>query len=520
MLLGALYAVLRGQDADWDLKNYHLYSPWALLHGRLVLDLAPAGMQSFFNPLPDLPYFLLGMGPLQHLPHLLAGVQGLWYGGLVFVLLQIAIRLSSIREHPFGAIDLLAVLIGATGTMVMSQAGRSSNEVPLTLLILLGLYLLLPLCGSAPVSKPIRRALLAGFLCGLAVGLKPTAVVYPPALGFALLVALGARATAWRMTLIYAGGALVGFMLVYGWWGWQLYGLTGNPVFPMFNQLFHSNWVPAVSDTDRTFMPRDLGQWLFYPFYWIKTNHGLVTEQNFADGRYALEMLSVTVLVVTSWLTRRYPPPGARVTRLLVAFVVVGYVLWLGLFSILRYAVSLEVLSGLLLMMALQTLPASRQADGIPRRWPTRLMASLLVLLFVFGRYPGWGRGPYASMTFDVHPPMIERNSLVLVIGQPAAYVIPFLADAQTSQYVGLTWFNRQARGYRLDALVRERIAGHQGAIYALLRNDAGVDLDLLQQFLPGAQMSNCQPVQSSLELDRNEKDESNGLRICQVKRG
>ncbi|WP_158754448.1 hypothetical protein [Dyella sp. S184] len=520
MLLGALYAVLRGQDDDWDLKNYHLYSPWALLHGRLALDLAPAGMQSFFNPLPDLPYFLLGMGPLRHLPHLLAGVQGLWYGGLVFVLLQIAIRLSGVRERPFGAIDLLAVLIGATGTMVMSQAGRSSNEVPLALLILLGLYLLLPLCGSAPVSKPVRRVLLAGFLCGLAVGLKPTAMVYPPALGFALLVALDARASTWRMAPIYAVGALLGFMLVYGWWGWQLYRLTGNPVFPMFNELFHSNWGPAVSDTDRLFMPRDLGQWLFYPFYWIKMNHGVVTEQNSADGRYALEMLSVIVLVVTSWLTRSHPLAGARVMRLLVAFVVVGYVLWLGLFSILRYAVPLEVLSGLLLMMALQALPASKQADGTSRRWPTRLMAGLLVLLFVFGRYPGWGRGPYASMTFDVHPPTIERNSLVLVVGQPAAYVIPFLADAQTSQYIGLTWFNRQARGYRPDALVRERIAGHHGTIYALLRNDAGVDLDLLQQFLPGAQMSNCEPVQSSLELDRNEKDESNGLRICQVKRG
>lgn len=34
-LLGALLSLLLGQDANWDLRNYHLYNGYAALHGRL-----------------------------------------------------------------------------------------------------------------------------------------------------------------------------------------------------------------------------------------------------------------------------------------------------------------------------------------------------------------------------------------------------------------------------------------------------------------------------------------------------
>ena len=38
-LLCALLSLLRGQDANWDLRNYHVYNAWALLEGRLGIDL-------------------------------------------------------------------------------------------------------------------------------------------------------------------------------------------------------------------------------------------------------------------------------------------------------------------------------------------------------------------------------------------------------------------------------------------------------------------------------------------------
>ncbi len=35
LIVGGTVSVLLGQDANWDLKNYHLYNPFAFLNDRL-----------------------------------------------------------------------------------------------------------------------------------------------------------------------------------------------------------------------------------------------------------------------------------------------------------------------------------------------------------------------------------------------------------------------------------------------------------------------------------------------------
>ena len=47
------YSIYLGQDTNWDLMNYHLYNPYAYINDRLSLDLAPAGIQTYFNPFLD-----------------------------------------------------------------------------------------------------------------------------------------------------------------------------------------------------------------------------------------------------------------------------------------------------------------------------------------------------------------------------------------------------------------------------------------------------------------------------------
>ncbi|MEH3085641.1 MAG: hypothetical protein PGN26_03710 [Xylophilus ampelinus] len=53
----------------------HLYNPWPFLTGR---DLALAGLQSYFNPLIDLPYhWMTGYLPPWAVAFLLGAFQGL-----------------------------------------------------------------------------------------------------------------------------------------------------------------------------------------------------------------------------------------------------------------------------------------------------------------------------------------------------------------------------------------------------------------------------------------------------------
>src|SRR5882672_11792716 len=52
-------AVLTGGDSNWDMRNYHLYNPFALFNGKFMVDVAPAGTQTYFAPTLDIPYYLL-----------------------------------------------------------------------------------------------------------------------------------------------------------------------------------------------------------------------------------------------------------------------------------------------------------------------------------------------------------------------------------------------------------------------------------------------------------------------------
>jgi len=53
-----IVSVILGQDVSWDLRNYHFYNPYMLLTGRFKYDVLPAQIQTFFNPLMDVPFFV------------------------------------------------------------------------------------------------------------------------------------------------------------------------------------------------------------------------------------------------------------------------------------------------------------------------------------------------------------------------------------------------------------------------------------------------------------------------------
>lgn len=59
ILAAGLVSIATGQDANWDLLNYHRYNPWAWFNGRYGFDLAPAQLQTFHNPLADVPFHLM-----------------------------------------------------------------------------------------------------------------------------------------------------------------------------------------------------------------------------------------------------------------------------------------------------------------------------------------------------------------------------------------------------------------------------------------------------------------------------
>src|SRR5262249_38028046 len=76
-------AVTLGQDANWDLRNYHWYNAYALLNGRYHIDFLPSQTPWFYNPALDVPFYLLA----THVSAELAGAALGFVQGLNFILL-------------------------------------------------------------------------------------------------------------------------------------------------------------------------------------------------------------------------------------------------------------------------------------------------------------------------------------------------------------------------------------------------------------------------------------------------
>jgi hypothetical protein len=134
------WSVIRGQDVNFDQRNYHLYDVWALLHGRIDVDLAPAGIQTFIPHYHNVPFFLLMFRPP---PKLTGFVMGAWQGVVVWLAACIAWRLMpgwpwSLRAPTAGAIAIL----GAWSPTVITNMGTTFGDVVTAAPVLLALLVL------------------------------------------------------------------------------------------------------------------------------------------------------------------------------------------------------------------------------------------------------------------------------------------------------------------------------------------------------------------------------------------
>ena len=413
-------------DRNWDLLNYHLYNPLALLTDRSG-DIAPPGAQRFFNPAADLPFFWLLRSLNEH-PLLVAALMGLPAGAAAFLVLLLS-RLV-LREAGAGSPALfarLSTLGAATGAGFRSQIGTTHNDLLTAVPLLAALLLALRAAVLSPLRPPPAATLvLAGSLAGAAVGLKLTNAPFAAGLGGALAAALwaGGQPLARPLGLLLGGGAL-GFALAAGPWMLHLWQEWGNPFFPFFDTLFAAGRPPAPIGRDPRFLPQGALEWLFFPFTWALSDAPRSSEMEMRDPRVALAFLALVALALGARRCLARPA-----VAFLAAFLLLSYLLWLLVFSIYRYAVLIEVLSSLLALLAV--------AAFSPRR-RTALLAVLLVAGSVAATDPpAWGRAPHGPRYLDAALPELPAGALLLLgRDEPLAYLAA-VAPAGT-RLVGLS---------------------------------------------------------------------------------
>lgn len=468
LTLSGCISLLLGSDANWDLKNYHIYNPWALLHHRWQIDLWVADIQTYFHPVLDLLYYFLSFHWFPNSPRVVAFLMGLPYGLLVFLTTRITwivlldFQLTFIQRSIF---SLFAVGLGVTGSAVVPQIGTTFNEIQPAVLMLAGLLLLLK-------SQSKIHLVIAGLLFGLAAGLKLTACIYAPAAALSIFTVTATWRHAIKNTLLFCLAWLVGFLLLYGWWGWHLYTSTGNPFYPYFNQLFHSPWFPNAKGLDDRFWPRTWMQTIFYPFFWARNNAGLVTEVPFADPRFSLGLVATVYLIIKScWVSiqikNKQPLPTSAL--FILVFISIAYPTWEYIFSIFRYTVCIEVLMGLLIVIALLSFFTTPKQ----RIFALIIAVSLFTITTINTIYPQWGRVDYQQKLSNMSPVSIPKHSLIILLEKPLAYVIPTMIQQNKDiTFVGLLGLVLDMRGKLLWESVAKKIRQHQGPIYVLWRED------------------------------------------------
>ena len=501
-VLGAgIRSLTLGQDANWDLKNYHFYNGWALLNGRMGWDLAPAQVQTYLNPIGDLPFqFLLHAVPW---PRAIAVLLALSTAVAVFFLIRLSVALFS--PSPFQGegrgggllLVLAATAIGATGAAGQATLGGTMNDWPPAAFLMASLWVAVRALQEGEARRE-RGLLLGAFLAGCAAGFKLTCGVY--AVGFlaALLAVPGpgrARRVALGALLALAGWALLG-----GYWAWHQWREFGNPLFPFFNDVFRSPWWEPKAFFDRNWGPREPLHWLFFPLYFARKST-LVSEVGFRDYRLAALFVLAAVAALT-WAIRR-----ERMTatwRFLSVFTLASYLVWLKMFGIYRYLVPLELLSGPLIVGC---------CAYLLRKHGRHVAVGILALLLVGTTRPmSWGRIPFGERFLDVRVPDLPPGSLVIMgFSHPLAYNIPFFRP--DARFVSpASNFLMPGQQNLLARRIEEVIRAHRGPIYLMeYRTRVGQDPLTLAHFGLGFAAAPCLPIRSPLS--------DNFVQVCPVER-
>jgi len=434
ILLFGTTSVMLGQDANWDILGYHYYNGYAFIHHRLGQDIAPALMQSYLNPFFDVINYLLIS--IQK-PKVTGFLLGAFSGITCFFLYQIAIILfASTSFYQRTAYALFSLIIGTTGAANISLLGTTTNDSKMSLLVMAALYLLLKSILEIE-RKQLLYTMLSALVIGLAVGFKLPAACYAVGLFAGLLFSRKWNKRHIFLCVVFGTFVLSGFLLANGYWMVFLYKNFQNPLYPYYNNIFHSSFAPYISfnilpihSTLHSFY-----QFLLLPFYLAVSRNTQTSEAVLQDMRLAVVffilMIFILKLCVDKYLLKKPFDFDAsnRCWFLVFTYFLVSYGVWLITFSVYRYALPLELVSGLLIVFMVKTIlkPEWRQEA---------FLTALFFILMGTTCYPDWGRIKFGKFYFEMSVPSLPPNTIVMMTTHPLAYVIPFFpAD---TRFIGM----------------------------------------------------------------------------------
>lgn len=448
---GALSLAL-GQDLNFDQRHYHIYLGWSLLAGRLDLDVAPAAVGTYLNPVIHVPTYL---GTTFLPPRVFGALLGATHGVNLFLVYLVALRMLPPAVRHRRTLAALAAVMAGIGPNAVSLVGTTFGDNLVSIPMLAGVLALAGAVespgGPGRPGPSLRLVALSAGLAGAAAGLKLTFVFLWIPLA---LVALGlaAWARSWRVAVVFGAASALGFLLAAGYWASLMWTRFSNPLFPFANDLFRSPYHLSSAGRDPQWASHGWADPLVEAVNMATGQTRGLQQVAFADPRY-LVLLLLAALALACRVIRRVPAMPVA-ARLVVLYWGASYVVWLSALHYYRYFTVGEYLAPAVLLALLA---------GLLRRGLLVVWLALVVAVGACSHTRSWQRGSWGKQWYRVRfdsPPV--PGAVVMLDGPMTSFVAPYFPE-------GTRFFGVVPAGLRpLNALVTERLRTHRGAVYRL----------------------------------------------------
>lgn len=464
-VLFGLYAFALGADANWDMYNYHLYAPFALLNDKLDLDLAVGGFQGYFNPTLDLAAYFLN----THLPPPLSGFLQGWFHGLVFIGIFLVARkvLKSIPGTDGFSLPYLIAIFGSLTANFMSEIGTTMGDNTTAVFILFGILLLIWHWEALETLNRISLAALgaSGMAMGFATGLKITTGVSPIATCLALL--LSHRKSPSKSILIaftFGIAVLYGFALTGAPWMVRMWQEFGNPMFPQFGTIFPNSLALPMSVADTRWLPQSLTEYLLWP-YVLALDGGRAGEIPARQIIWPILFSATIFACIRHLILQRNNLAGHQANKetFLIAYVVFAFVLWTVLFSIFRYAVAFELLAPLCVFILLVRLSPSHRVHRAAI-WALVLSTAFTATNF----HRNWGHEGWATPLYHTNLPSFESPEDTTVLLASRTEPLGWLATLFSPQLSFINLSSSFPAGATFAERVNQIVSDRNGKVYVL----------------------------------------------------
>lgn len=192
----------------------------------------------------------------------------------------------------------------------------------------------------------------------------------------------------------------------------------GNPLFPQFNNFFLNPLAQSVAVGDTSWLPKTLWQQMLWPFI-ISVDAQKVGQINIRQIIWGVSYFLLIWFAVKTLYMKFKVTKAESLTvseRLIIAIVVLGFFIWMKLFSIYRYMVPMDMLAPLFVFILCKAL--------FPYLWAKRIAAVSIGIatLVVLSGTRTWWHEPWGEKLLHAEVPALadpSRTTVLMIEGDP-----------------------------------------------------------------------------------------------------